>query len=220
VRAALAVGLATMVTPLQAGAGIDSPGNLLHFLVYVGGEALVGVVLGLGTLLLFTGIQIAGQIVGQMSGLHLADAFDPLTQTNTPVCSRLLNMLALAAFVIIGGHRVLVDALLDTFRWMPPGHALVHSGVIETLVGVMGQSFELGVRAAAPTMVALLLAVLVMGLISRTLPQLNMLAVGLGLNSMIMLAMLAVTMGTMVWLFQDQVIPTIDNLKQALRAAT
>jgi flagellar biosynthetic protein FliR len=218
VRAFIAVGLSLLITPLHWDLPIDPPGNLLHLMVYVGGETIVGMALGLGVLILFAGIQIAGQIMGQMSGMHLADIVDPAFQASVPMFSRLLNMVALAAFVVIGGHRLLIDSLLDTFRWMPPGHALINTGLVDTLTTVLAQSFVLGVRTAAPAMVALLMALLVMGLISRTLPQLNVIAVGFSLNSMIMLAVLAITLGAMVWVFQDRVEPTIDSVREVLYA--
>ena len=219
IRAFIAIGLSLLVAPLYWGVPVESPGSLLRLAVFVGGEVIVGMALGLGVQILFAGIQISGQIVGQMSGMHLADVFDPAFQSNVPMFARMFNMLTLAVFVLAGGHRILIDALLDTFQWMPPGQAWVKEGIAETLTGVLAQSFVLGIRAAAPAMVALLMAVLVMGLISRTLPQLNIIAVGFSLNSMIMLATLAVTLGTMVWVFQDQVEATIDSVKEVLYAS-
>jgi flagellar biosynthetic protein FliR len=59
-------------------------------------------------------------------------------------------------------------------------------------------------------MVAVLMSILIMGLISRTLPQLNVLAVGFSLNAMVMLATLSVCLGGAAWAFQDQVGPTLD----------
>ena len=66
-------------------------------------------------------------------------------------------------------------------------------GVAAALVELLGESFVIGVRAAAPVMVALLMSVLILGLISRTLPQLNVIAIGFNLNGLIMLAVLSVS---------------------------
>ena len=60
------------------------------------------------------------------------------------------------------------------------------------------------------------MAILVMGLISRTLPQLNVIAVGFSLNSMIMIAVMAITLGAIAWIFQDHVEPTIDTVREML----
>ena len=80
---------------------------------------------------------------------------------------------------------------------MPPGTAQISANALSSLEEIMRQSFILGVRAAAPMIVSLLMSVLVMGLISRTLPQLNILAVGLSLNSIVMLALFGSGVGNM-----------------------
>jgi len=219
VRAFLAVGLAVLIAPLHWGTPVAHPENLIHFLTLLGCEAVVGVTLGLGVMILFAGLQVAGHVVGHMSGMHLADVADPSFDSSIPVFAQLMNLVALAVFVIIGGHRQVMDALLDTFRWTPPGSGTVSSGIVETMTAVLAQSFVLGIRAAAPAIVALLMSVLVMGLISRTLPQLNVLAVGFGLNSIIMLSALAVSLGSIAWMFQDQVEPTIDTVRELFRPA-
>ena len=67
-----------------------------------------------------------------------------------------------------------------------------------------------------PVVTALLLSPLVMGLISRTLPQLNILMVGFGMNSLLTFAMLSLTLGGAVWAFQDEIVPTLDIVFDAL----
>jgi flagellar biosynthetic protein FliR len=74
----------------------------------------------------------------------------------------------------------------------------------------------LALRIAAPVLVALLLSTLVLGLIGRTLPQLNVLAVGLGLNSMIAMATLALSLVAAVWVFQEHADTTLGVMTGAL----
>jgi flagellar biosynthetic protein FliR len=85
-----------------------------------------------------------------------------------------------------------------------------------TFVLLLAQSFSLAVRAAAPVVTALLLSTLVMGLISRTLPQLNILAVGFGLNSMLAFGVLGLTLGGAAWVFQNQIESVLELLLEAL----
>jgi len=216
VRAFLAFAIAVLVAPLQMGHTWQDPGNLLNYAVYLGAEILVGVTLGLGILLLFSGLQIAGQIISQVGGMQLADVYDPGFDNSVPVYSRLFYHIALAVFVCIGGHRMVMEALLDTFQHLPPGAAAFNSSVTETLVLLLQQSFGLGIRAGAPAMVALLLATLVLGLIGRTLPQLNVMALGFSFNSLVTLFTLSVTLGTAAYVLQDHVEPTLESLLDAL----
>lgn len=87
----------------------------------------------------------------------------------------------------------------------------------EMLTTLAAQSFRLGVQAATPVMVAMLLATLVMGLISRTLPQLNVMHMGFGINSMITLCAMALSLGAMAWVFQEQVDPMLNLLVEIFR---
>jgi len=216
VRALLAFSLAVLITPTQWNTAVQYPHTIIHYLIVIGSELLVGLILGLGIVILFSGIQLAGQMIGRISGLLLADVYDPGTGTSIPVFSRLLFLVAMAVFVSIGGHRMVMAGLLDTFQSIPPGSGAIPDSIVDTLVSLLTQSFVLGIRAAAPVVAAVLLSTLVMGLISRTLPQLNILALGFGMNSMLAFAAAALALGASVLVFQDQVEPTVAQLLEAL----
>jgi len=218
IRALLAVALGVLITPLQPATLLEEPRTLPAYVVIMGGELIVGLLLGLGVKILFSGIQLAGQMISQLSGMALADVIQPGFDTRVPVMSQFLLYVTMATFVITGGHRLVMAALLDTYQALPPGSGSLTSSMVHTLITVVTQSFVLGIRAAAPTMTALLLSTLVLGLISRTLPQVNILAVGFGLNSMIALGMLALSLGAVTWMFQSEIETTLDLLLKALAA--
>ena len=216
VRGLLAFTLSVLVMPLQWGRTAPEAGNLVNYAVLVVTELLVGVTLGFGVMLLVSGVQVTGQIISQLGGMQLADVYNPGLDNNVPIFSQFFYYVTLAVFVIIGGHRKVMEALLDTFAWLPPGQG-VSDSVVDTLVSLLAQSFELGIRAAAPAMVALLLATVVMGLVSRTLPQLNVMVMGFGINSFVSLGTLSVSLGAAAWLFQEQLDPMLQSLLETLR---
>jgi flagellar biosynthetic protein FliR len=78
------------------------------------------------------------------------------------------------------------------------------------------KSFALGIRAAAPLVTALLLANLVLGLISRTLPQLNILVIGFGVNTMLASGALILSLGAAAWVFGDQIGSAVEAVVRAL----
>lgn len=214
-RALLAFSLAVLVTPTQFGTLIEPPGTLPNYLTFIGSELLVGVALGLGVLVLFSGVQVAGQLIGRVSGTALSDVYDPAFGEEVPQFARLLFLLAMAVFVAVGGHRIVMAGLLDTFEAIPPGSRLVPLSLVDTFERLLTQSFSLGIRASAPVVTALLLATVVLGLISRTLPQLNVLMLGFGLNAILTFGVLALTLGAAAWVFQDQIEPAIEMLVEA-----
>ena len=220
VRALLAVGISLILTPLFWGVPIPPPENLLILGALIAREAVLGVALGLAVLILLSGMQLAGQIISQTSGMTLADVANPTFETNVPLFSQILEMLALAIFFLVGGHRQVMDALLRSFTWMPPGNGRLPDSLVEALTTITSHSFEVGIRAAAPVMVAILLATLVVALISRTLPQLNAVAVGLNFNSLLVLGMSAICLGSAAWTFQNELDATIELISTTFQLPT
>lgn len=218
VRALLAFALAVLLFPSQWSASVPPVDTLVDYLLLVGGELLTGVCLGMGVTVLFSGIQLAGDLIGRVGGLMVADIFDPTLETNVPLLSRLMFLVTMAVFVSIGGHRIVMAALLDTFQTIPPGGSPGAASLAGAFVALLDQSFALGLRAALPATTALLLATVIMGLISRTLPQLNVLVIGFTLNSMLTFAAAALTLGAAAWVFQEQLESAVEVLLEAFHA--
>ncbi|TWT86505.1 flagellar biosynthesis protein FliR [Pseudobythopirellula maris] len=213
VKAILAVSLAMLMTPLLVDGSWARPPEVITLGRLIVGEALVGMLLGLGLSAMMSGVQVTGQVVGQMSGMALAETVDPAFQSNASIFNQVFYFVTMAVFVCIGGHRMTIDALLDTFAWAPPGQAQLGAEFGTAMVAMLSLSFELGLRAAAPLLVSLFLATLVLGLISRTLPQINTIAVGFGLNSMLTVGVMMLTIGSVAWTFQDPLGDTIAYLR-------
>lgn len=216
IRAFLAVGLALIITPSQNIAALEPPEHLIGVGVMMARELVLGLALGLAVMILFTGLQLTGQLVGQISGMSLADVFDPTFQTSVPIFTQLLDVIAMSIFLAVGGHRQVMRALLDTFHWREPGGTDLPTGIVEILTTVTTESFLIGIRAAAPVMVSLMLAVLILGLVSRTLPQLNILAIGFNINALIMLTTLSFSLGSIAWIVQERSEAILDAVQEIL----
>lgn len=219
VRGLLVLALALLLTPAQWTGDFAAPANLVEFGLMIGGELFVGVILGLGVQFLFSGIQLGGLLISQASGISLADTFNPELNTEIPVFSQLMHLVAITVFVALGGQRMLIAGLLNTFETLPLGSLAGIPSVAELFTTLVAQSFELGVRVAAPCVVALLLTTLVMGLIGRTLPQLNVMSFGFGANSLVTLAMFSISIAAVLWILQDDMEPWLEQLMLGLEAA-
>ncbi len=215
VRTFLAIGIALIVSPLFWHTPVEDPGNLLQLVVLLTCEFAVGLSLGLAVMIYFSGMELAGQILGQMTGMSLADVASPDFDTSVPVFSQFLHLLMLSIFVITGGHAYLLDALFQIFQRMPPGQTFFSMPLIEALTEITTYSFALGLKLAAPMIVALMLSILIMGLISRTLPQLNILAIGFSVNSIILLSAMLLSLGVLTRMFEGQSLVAIDLIRSA-----
>ncbi len=217
-RALLCVVIAALVFPLQWNAPLQPAAGPIPYLLLIGGELLIGVCLGLGVHILLTGMRLAGQLIGRISGEMMAELYDPQMDESFAVLSQFMDLVTLAVFVALGGHRILMSGLLDTFQAIPLGLGPgIAPSLVDAFVLLLTQSFTLGIRAAAPLVTALLLSSLVVALVARTLPQLNTMALGFSLNSLVTYAGLMLTLGGAVWIFQDQVEPAVEMLVHALQ---
>lgn len=215
-RALVAIALALVLVPTHWDASVAQPATTLDMVTLVGTELILGFALGAGIWLLMMGVQMGGMLVSQASGLSLADAFNPGLEESTPLIGNFLYLLTTVIFLVIGGHRALVAALLDSFSTIPIGQSPLTLMLPEMLNDIAAQSFQLAIRVAGPGLAALLLATVVLGMIGRALPQLNVMIVGVGLNAMLAAGVLALSMGTMVWAFRDELEPAMQRVFETI----
>ncbi len=216
-RAAIAVVLALVVSPTLSTDAVPPETTLLPLALAASGELLIGLMLGMGVTIVISGAQMAGHLVAQLCGLSAAEVVDPGSAASVPLMSRMLQLIALAVYVTIGAHRWLISGLLDTFSAVPLGTGRLSDSIGTTLLTLLAQSYSLGLRIAAPAVLSLLIATLVLGMISRTLPQLNLLALGFGINVLAGLGVLSISLGTLAWVFEDELRPAMTALFDAIR---
>ncbi len=175
-RAGLAFFLAWMVAPLVPAAAsvpIDSPQALL----VAAQQLLIGFVLGFAMRLVLAGIEAAGQIIGLSMGLGFAVFFDPQNSAQTPVMGQVMSVFALLVFFAINGHLLVIAGLVESFHILPIGDGLAGAG-FAAVAQAAGQIFLVGVLLSLPVVVAILIANVAFGILTRAAPQLNIFAVG------------------------------------------
>ena len=208
---------AFLLTPLHI-RGDWSTVSSSNLLFMVESELLLGFACGLAGRLIISGLQMAGQLIGQVSGISLSELRVADEEAAT-VHGRLLVLIGLSSFLILGGHRQVVQALLDSFQTIAPGAILPMDSLVTLLQDVSGLAFHLAVRISAPILVAMLIALLAVGMLNRTLPQLNIMAIGHNLNALLLLVVLMFSVGSIAWVFQDQMTMALDQMQQVLRGA-
>ena len=192
-RIAATVVLGLVVTPccqpIQGGMSA-SPATFGMVLV---SEFMLGVTLGLCLRLVLLCFQLASGIVSQMSGWQLGAASSP--DGEEVALSRLFSLLSVAMFFAIGGHRLLMSAFLDGLEQIPIGSPIAADRLSAVVVDVLAQSFQTGLRLAAPLVGVLVLAGLVAGLAQRTMPRFGALATTIGWVPLAIVATILLSLG-------------------------
>jgi flagellar biosynthetic protein FliR len=205
IRLMLALAVSLMTASVSAPVPLTILNDGQELLAAACREAVLGLVLGASMVIVFSGLRAAGQLIGQMSGMSLAEVASPGAGAAGTGYGRVFELVGVAAFLITGGHRRVLTALLDTFQWMPPGQVGFTTGLVGTLHEVTSRSLEFAVRAAGPVLMALLLSALLMGVLQRMVPQINSMSIGFSMNVVAALALVAFTLGSVAWTFQNEV---------------
>lgn len=147
--------------------------NILMMVSILIHQMLIGLALGLAIDVIFSGIQIAGELMGFQMGFSIANVVDPMTGITAPITSNLLYITAFLLFFSFGGHHLLIKALVETFAIMPIGERMVHTGFLMSVITYAGAMFVIGIKVSAPVVGILLLINVSFAIIARALPQMN-----------------------------------------------
>src|SRR5262245_7555418 len=180
IRAGLAAVLAATLTPLVAPA--PAPASLPALIGLVAVEGAIGVVIGLVAQLILAGVQLGGQLAGIQMGFGIVNLIDPQTHAQVSVIAEWEHLLAILVFLVLDVHHLLLRALLGSFQVAPPGAVVMTGASLRGAVAMASDLFVVGVRVAAPVLIALLLTNGALGVLARTVPQLNVFVVGFPLN--------------------------------------
>jgi len=214
-KVAFAFGVAACVFPLVAPT-LPEQIALSGVLVGVLGEMLIGLVIGLAVTVMVTGVQLAGMLIGQQAGIALASAIDPTSNASTTVVGQIYVIVATLIFLVIGGHRLLVRALLDTFAVVPAMGFRMTEPTLLALGDLLSAAYVLGVRLFSPVLIALLVASLVMAFLSRTMPQLNILTVGFPVRAMTAMGMSALALSVSQNLLVESLLDVLAGMREML----
>ena len=146
-------------------------------------EVVIGLVLGLAASFVFAGLQLAGQIISFQAGFSIVNLIDPQSDVETSVFSFFHYYLGILFFLMIDGHHWFFLAVSESFRFLPVRGITLAGPLMEELIRLSAQIMVAGVQIAAPVIAVTFISDIVLGILSRAAPQINMLIVGLPLKS-------------------------------------
>jgi len=149
------------------------------------GEMLIGLVIGLAASFIFGALQLAGQIIGFQLGFSIINVIDPQTMVETSVISILNNFIGLTLFLLVNGHHWFFLAVSESLSYLPVGGVHLSGALAQEIFRLSGQIFVSGLRIAGPVVAVTVVADVVIGIIGRAAPQINILIVGMPLKTLV-----------------------------------
>lgn len=169
----------------------------------VAAELMTGVLLGLVATLVFHAVEYAGQMVGLSIGLAIVNVLDPVSGAQVSIVSRVYGLFALVVFFAIDAHHLVLSAVLDSFQIVPIGGSLFAAGTFMQVLQIAGDIFVVGVRLAGPVLAVMLVTEISMGLVVRTVPQMNIFIVGFPLKIGLGFFLIGLTLPHLARLFTE-----------------
>lgn len=198
VKAGLSLALAIFLQPLVRIDPALFPRGLDSLVVLAFGELMVGAILGFSVRLLFAGVQIMGHLVGFQMGFSVANVLDPMGGEQVSVVGQFCYIVAILTFFAVGGHHWFFISVAESFKAVPPGQFSFSHILLDQLTTMSAEMFEVSLKLGAPVIGTLLAADVAMGILAKTVPQMNILIVGMPMKIGLGLFFLAMTMGFMV----------------------
>lgn len=170
------------------------PSDVFSLALLAFSEVMIGLTLAFITQIIFSAVEFSGQIIGMQMGLTISHILDPSQGTQTQIMSVLQTLFATLIFLTLNIHHVFIRAIMDSFKVIPLGGWRLSGELMNFLVMRTADIFIIGIRLAAPVMVALLLTTIALGVMARAFPQMNVFMISLPLNVGLGLVILGMTL--------------------------
>jgi flagellar biosynthesis protein FliR len=183
IKAGLALILAILIYPsINIPEIIANTDNSVLTFVRMGGEVITGAVIGFSARIIFAAVQMAGEVMGTQMGVSIANVIDPITSTQVSIISEFLYLIALLVFLIVDAHHIFIAALSESYKTVPM-LGMHFGGPLAREMLLMTQSmFVTAVKISAPIMAVLMFVNVGLGIVARTVPQINVFIVGFPLQ--------------------------------------
>lgn len=170
--------------------------TLMEYTIIVIKEAVVGLLIGLGTMICTSIVNFAGSIADMETGLSMATLMDPTTRESTSITGVLYQYIFMFMLIGTGMYRYLFGALVDTFALIPVSGAVFHGdALVKAVISFLGDYILIGFRIVLPIFCTILLLNAILGVLAKVSPQMNMFAIGLQLKILVGLSTLFLTAG-------------------------
>ncbi len=198
-----------------------SIGGLIPYMLLCATELLFGVILGFVTTMFFSLTFTAGHLIDTQMGFGMVNVYDPQSGSQVPVTGNLYNLVLLLVFFTVGGHLRLIELVHATLVRIPVGGVTLSRDLALAAVEAFSRSVVLALHVAMPYLASGLLAEAALGIIIRSVPQMNMFVIGMPLKVLIGFLMLMIVMPAYVHYTStifDSMFLSIDTMFSALAA--
>ena len=195
IKTGLVFATSLVLFPIMADAVPKTDFSPAPFLLLIISELLLGLLLGLVARLIFTAVEFGATVIGYQMGFAAANVFDPQSERQVALISQFQNVFAILIFLAINGHYIFFQTAVMSYDLLPPGQLNLSGDAVPYLMELASHMFEIGVQFSAPVLAVLLLSGLILGILARVFPQLNVFLLSFPINIGTAFIVMALTLG-------------------------
>lgn len=204
IKAALSIIVSIIIFPLV----IDQmpPTGKYQFLELIFlmiGEVMIGISIGFLARLIFAAIQLAGDVIGYQMGFAIANVIDPMSYTQVSIITELQYLIAMLLFLTVNAHHIFFQAIIQSYVLITPLSFHLSGAMMQLLFDVSRDMFVVALKISAPIMAVMIFTNVALGVVARTVPQMNIFIVGFPLQISLGLIFLGITAPLFVRLTQS-----------------
>jgi len=176
-KAGLALVITIVLFPVIQNKMVEFPGTLLGIAQLILSEIIIGMTLGILVQIFFEGVRMMGQMVGFQTGFAITNVLDPQSGVQVSIFANTAYLVAIVLFLLLNGHHILLNAVRDSFNIINVGSLSLNIGMLKKMTKISGDMFVIAVKIGAPPIAALLFTNVAFGLITKLMPQMNIMIV-------------------------------------------
>lgn len=164
---------------------VNSIDNNFLLMFYCVNEVMTGIILAMIVNICFDFIKFAGAWMDTHIGLSMINLFDASSQSTSTLLSNIFHWIGIMVFFLIDGHYMLIKSLIESFQVVSLGTTIIYQETINQVFLSISQYFIIGLKLAIPIVLIIIIADVCMGLVSRSVPQLNVMILGMPLKILV-----------------------------------
>lgn len=186
-------------------------GTLTGMVYQAGGEVFFGLALGFMGTIIMGAIELAGHVADVEMGFGIANVIDPQYGTSSPLLGTIKYMLVTLCFLAINGHHMFIVAVNDSFSLVPAGAGIIVSAWTQLGLQAFSKMLWMALLLSCPIWASMLIVDITLGIVTQTVPQLNVFVVGMPVKALVGLAILSVSLGY-IGIFTAEITEAVQGL--------
>lgn len=197
------------------------PSSILIFIFVVIKEFIIGILIGYISYMIFSAILLAGQIIDNAIGFGMANVIDPMSEIQVPLLGNFLYLYMLVVFFGSDAHHLLIRAVVYSYKLVPIGYEGVKEEAAFSFLRFFAELFLIGVEISLPILMSMLIVDILLAVLSRAVPQMNVFVVGLPIKialGFLVLVIILPFMNKMMFVLIDKIaVYTFEFLRGCIR---